>query len=300
MFHCFCYLCDLQNQKKSNSRLFNYTYSKVNSEKLKIRSLKCWSLHKWLSNVIHKGKDGLFFGTIYRIVFEVFLEVFFASAYTLYEMNWNTSIDLYANIVSFIWIVILFSFWMFILIYYMYANPLSLRKSSQSRFKILFEDFKERKICILNSFVFFLQRFILILILIFGWNHGYKQAVSFFFVWIGVLAFKILLRPYQQTLVNVQEIIFEFILWVIIGIFITFKDPKSHFADSGRPNTKGIICFALISSIVILNYIFSGMLSWKTWRNKERIKKLKKVKSKKVTNITSKPIKGKDFSCCYY
>jgi len=71
-----------------------------------------------LAALIHKGKEGFFFGTIYRIAFEIFLDVFFASVYTLYENNWNTGIDLYANSLSLIWIGLLSTSWVFVLIYY--------------------------------------------------------------------------------------------------------------------------------------------------------------------------------------
>ena len=245
-----------------------------------------------MATLIHKGKEGFFFGTVYRIAFEIFLDVFFASVYTLYDNNWSTGIDLYANSLSLIWIGLLSTSWIFVLIYYWSVSSVSLHKFSKSNFKILFEDFKANRIWILYSFVFFLQRFILIMILIYGLNHGLIQAFTYFLVWIGVLIFKILLRPYQQTILNVQEVTFELILWVIIGIFITFKDPKSHFADSGRHHTLGIICLALILSFVILNYIFSAMLSWKNWRTQKKIRRIKSLNSKKETDSTDKSIKG--------
>jgi len=71
-----------------------------------------------LATLIHKGKEGFFFGTVYRIAFEIFLDVFFASVYTLYDNNWSTGIDLYANSLSLIWIGLLSTSWIFVLIYY--------------------------------------------------------------------------------------------------------------------------------------------------------------------------------------
>ena len=258
---------------------------KSNSIKISTTKSKKWwdSFNKWFIKYIHKTKDEIFFGTVFRVVFEVFLDLLFASAYNTYNMSWNHKLDYYSNIVSFIWLFLLLSAWAVTLVFYFWVKARQMNKSS--KMKILFEDFKEgNKSVILDSFVFFMRRAALVAILIFGHNHGFIQALLFLIVWVGVLVFKVVVRPFEKSLLNFQDIVFELILIAILGIFITFKNESTELANSGRPKKLGTISFILVIMIILVNYITFIVVEIKSWREKRKKKNIIgiKVRSTKI------------------
>mmetsp|Transcript_1619 Transcript_1619/g.1437 ORF Transcript_1619/g.1437 Transcript_1619/m.1437 type:complete len:94 (+) Transcript_1619:1095-1376(+) len=62
-----------------------------------------------MANKVNSTNNNLFFSIIFRISFEVFLDICFASVYNLYTTPWISFLDLYSNIVSIIFLTI-FSF----------------------------------------------------------------------------------------------------------------------------------------------------------------------------------------------
>jgi len=62
-------------------------------------------------------------------------------------------------------------------------------------------------------------------------------------------------RPFEKSLLNFQDIVFELILIVILSIFLTFKNESTELANSGRSKTLGIIIFVLVFMIIFVNYI---------------------------------------------
>jgi hypothetical protein len=95
---------------------------------------------------------------------------------------------------------------------------------------------------------------------------------------VSVLVFKVIVRPFKNTILNVQDILFEIILSVVILLFATFKDSSSELADSGRFMVIGMICFALIISLIIINYAITLITTIKECVERRRAKKLQKYK----------------------
>lgn len=107
---------------------------------------------------------------------------------------------------------------------------------------------------------FVLRRQIMVYLIVFGWQHGIVQITIFAVVCLLVLASKIYIRPYKCAMIGAQEIIFEIILNVVIILFITFSTEKSEMVSSGSFHIIGIACFALVISLMVINYIFTTVL----------------------------------------
>lgn len=116
------------------------TYSQ--DEQIKKKSGICRKIKLKISNRIESIHSRFFFNSIFRIAFEMFLDVGFASSYNLYNMKWENEIDIYSNLVSLVWIII-FSL-ILISIPYLYWSSSKLNKES-GKFQVLFEDFKTSK-----------------------------------------------------------------------------------------------------------------------------------------------------------
>jgi len=64
-------------------------------------------------------------------------------------------------------------------------------------------------------------------------------------------------RPFSHAILNVQDVIFELILIAIISIFLSFSGKGSELAESGAYHILGLMCLALMASIIIINYIIT-------------------------------------------
>ena len=130
--------------------------------------------------------------------------------------------------------------------------------NSNGRMGIFTEGFKSNKrVCVLEHMMFIVRRSLLVFILVFGWNNGLFQAYFFLVSCFVTLVFKLVVRPYSQAILNVQDIIFELILIAIISILLSFSSEGSELADSGVYHILGLICLGLMGSIMIINYIIT-------------------------------------------
>ena len=147
-----------------------------------------------------------------------------------------------------------------------------------NRLKMLMEDFKpDKRYLMLDHFIFMLRRAVLISVIVFGWNHGFMQVSIFSIACIGVLVWKIVARPFESVLLNIQDIIFELFISVIIVIFISFSGKSTELAKSGPAHIAGMICFAIIIFLTLLSFIFSTCLFIQKCREKRRQSKVEKI-----------------------
>jgi hypothetical protein len=130
----------------------------------------------------------------------------------------------------------------------------------------------------LDHLIFLIRRIILIFILIFGWGNGFYQASAFLLVCLFTLAFKLILRPYKETISNVQDVLFEMILWTVLVFFITFSTQASEFANSGKFLGLGIMWFFQIIFLIFINYLISAISFIREFRRRKLAKKMNKYK----------------------
>jgi hypothetical protein len=202
------------------------------------------------------ARDQFFFNTLFRMFYEAFLDILFASVYNIYNIKWEEGgLDIYSNVVALFCIFIFTTMFLVVPVYY-YFNRSSTKPLV--RLKMLMEDYKpEKRYLMMDHFIFMLRRAILISVIVFGWNHGFVQVSIFSISCIGVLVWKIIARPFESTLLNIQEIIFEFFISVIIVIFISFSGKSTELVKSGPPHFVGMICFVIIVFLTLLSFVFS-------------------------------------------
>ena len=135
------------------------------------------------------------------------------------------------------------------------------------RAKGLLEGFKKTKrIYILDHFLFLLRRQILILVIIFRWNHGVQQAIIVLAWWFIVLAWKIIVRPFNRAILNFQDTLFEFLLLILFVIYLRFGHQKSEFDTKGTFHTLGIAWITIMGSMIIINTVITIYINCKSKR----------------------------------
>ena len=225
------------------------------------------------SRVISISND-FFWNVIFRVTFEIFLQVWFSSVYNTYNIKWKHWVDVYSNLLSFLWLLAFLTFFLSLLmISIVYVNNEGLENIKTSKVSMLMRDFNiEKKYVIFDHTFFILRRFFLIILLAFSWNHGTVQNILFSISWVLILIWKFLSRPFESKALNFQEIVFELFLTIIMFIYFRFMNQETEFTKRGDPHVLGIIWIVLIFIMVILNI----MISIKIWINK--FKEQKKVK----------------------
>ena len=204
-------------------------------------------------------KSAFFFSSIYRISFEIFLDVGFASLYNIENLQWENYVDVYSNSVAFFWALFLAIILLSIpILYWFFSEKLD---SENGRFKVLFKDYKMGNTYILDHFIFMLRRVGLSCLLIFGWKHGFIQTIIFLSMWIFVFIWKITIKPFNRTVLNVQIWIFEFFLMLIVTTYLGFQSKSAEFSKKGIANILGFIWVALVLSMILIN-IFVTVYLW--------------------------------------
>ena len=210
-----------------------------------------------ISNYSKGHKQDILWNSVFRIGLEVFMDILFAAVYNLRNMSYSTSLEIYSLVVACIWLTI---FWVMV-VTFIGAFVCMPRKYTQEsikkhRFRVLLEDLKEnKKVCMLEHLLFMLRRAVLVWALVFLWGNGLLQIIIFMIASAVVIAFKLIVRPYEKPMLNLLDVLFEMILFVLCSIFVTFHDEKSEFATSGSPYFLGIVWCALFFFIVAANYV---------------------------------------------
>ncbi|CAI2371060.1 unnamed protein product [Moneuplotes crassus] len=263
--------------------------------KLKKDAKICTKLMTFISKRISVIQEDFFFNSVYRIAFELFLDIFFASLYSIYNIRWDNYIDYYSNAVSFIWIIIFSSVMISIPLVYCWL-PKNYDKDS-GRFKVLFEDFKHsNKVYMLDHFIFLWRRLALILVLIMRWNHGIQQISIFLFACAIVVLWKIIARPFNSAILNFQDIIFEIFLTCIILMYFKFTNSDDELASSGTNHWIGLACAFLILAMIAINVVTTGYLNihklcFKQKKGQINVKKaIKRIKKKIPSNMNLREI----------
>lgn len=209
---------------------------------------------------MHQIKDDIFFNLLIRIIIEAFLDLFFAAVYNTETMTWNNTMDYYSNFVGFMWLILLAAFTaMLCIVIIKFPKKYNQQSIRNSRFRVLAEEFKNNnKLTMLDYITFLFRRAFLCLLIIYAWTHGFLQSMVFFGACLLLIISKLILRPYRHTIMNIQDIIFETLILAICAIFATFTDPEMELTTKGIPNVLGWICFVLVISVVIINYLLLG------------------------------------------
>jgi len=130
---------------------------------------------------IHAIHEKFFFSSIFRVGFELYLPLFFASVYNLKNMKWDSGIDTYSNTVAFVWIILLIVMPLSVIfVCHYFPNKYSEDTVENSKFMVLLQDFKDnKKHLMFEHFIFMLRRIGLTLIVVFRWKHGLQQTIMF-------------------------------------------------------------------------------------------------------------------------
>lgn len=146
-----------------------------------------------------------------RIGFEVYLEVLFGCIYYLSNIHSGGWLEVYSIIVTIVWLILLIILIGVVLSSFKFLKrEYTSNNASKLKFQILVEDLKQHKrIYVITHLIFLIQRTIFAFLLIFLWNRGLVQIILVAILFIGVFIFKIIVRPYKNVAMNIQEILIE-------------------------------------------------------------------------------------------
>ncbi|CAI2384187.1 unnamed protein product [Moneuplotes crassus] len=213
-------------------------------------------------------KNEFFFSSIFRIVFEVYLEVTFGSIYNLYDQKFENYVDYYSHVVSIIFLLLFLIITISIpMIFCCIPEKHHIEKG---RFKILLEDFKAgKRSLVMDHFLLLIRRLALSSLLIFRWNHGIQQVITFLLICIGIFTWKVIVRPFASNILNFQDLLFEQFLLMILIIYLAFIKPTSELRTRGFFHMCGVVCIILILCMVLVNFIVSIILTCKRFCSKK-------------------------------
>ncbi|CAI2372733.1 unnamed protein product [Moneuplotes crassus] len=217
----------------------------------------CRRMTAHFSSRVNQSKNDLFFNSILRVTFEVYLPLSFASIYNLYDMRLESNLDYSSQALSAFFLLIFLIVPIIILVIFCCCKVTRYQKLKGS-FNIFFKDLKmNRKLVMMDHFLFIIRRLALSLLLIFRWKFGFQQVCIFIAICLLVLLWKIIIRPFQSKLLNFQDILFELFLLTIIILYLNFNSESSELSTEGLPHISGSICVALIIIMVLTNYVVS-------------------------------------------
>lgn len=203
---------------------------------------------------LHAVKNEFLFGTVIRTTFEVYLEVFFAAVLNLNDRGLANSTQVYSAVVAVLWFVLLNVVLLVVAgAWCWFPKDYTQESVSGSRLAVLLRDFKDgKRACLLEHVLFILRRQLLVYLIVFGWQHGLLQIISFVIVSVITLLAKIWVRPYKSVLIGAQDIVFEALLCTVLVISIAFGSRSSEMVKLGAYHTLGVACFSIVSAPLAL------------------------------------------------
>ncbi|CAI2378132.1 unnamed protein product [Moneuplotes crassus] len=228
-----------------------------NKDKTSCITLKLW---KFVSSV----KEKLFVNTLFRILFEIFLDMFFCSVLNLAYLQYSSSMDIYSSGLSLVCILAMISFALvacaLCLIRIFAPNKLTPCSDDiimpHKSLDVLFENFNpEKKYAPLFHIIFLVQRMVLGAVIVLVRFSGMVQVVACAFMSLLKILFLLIIRPFTNPYLNFQEVYSEFVLMLTSLFFMHFKDISTEFAKTGPPMMTGYACILLLISILIVHYI---------------------------------------------
>ena len=171
-------------------------------------------------------KINFFFNIIFRVGFELYLQLYFASLYNLKNSSFEDIAEQFSFVVSIIWQVLVISFLIItIVILFRFKSKYTAEGIKESKVRIFLEEFQDnKKYLMIDHIIFMIRRILLSILIIFAWGNGLIQVCIFIIICALVLVSKLVFRPFKSLILNIQSFIFEIILLVILWFFASFND----------------------------------------------------------------------------
>jgi hypothetical protein len=257
--------------------LLNQTDSESTPKTPFSKSTIIWNwFAKRLLNVRQNG-----WNLLLRTGMEVYVELLLWSLLNLKQVSMDNPTDKNSTTLAYIclamWVVfaiVVFCIW---LVGYKYLKD---PQQYNNKVGTLTEGLKTKKWSMLEHLFFLVRRTVLVILVVFGESVNTLQLWIFAALWIIVLAFEILVQPFQHKSLNVQNIITEGLLLTLVFLFFGFLKKDTELITSGYGAVIGHIWVAVVISIVLLHYVFH-IGNWLVRRKKEKTKKIIKIEIQK-------------------
>ena len=205
---------------------------------------------------MHNQNKGFWSGLI-RIGFEIYIELLFCSSFNIYNISFKNSYDTTSSVVASIWFTLIVIFTVTIVTIIIFANKeVDDEYIKKSKIKVIYENLKKSKSSMTSHLVFIIWRVLLVIIVLSLHNKGVLQIALFTIVIISMLAFKIIFKPLRTKLMNVQDIIGDFLIFSLWISYFNLMDESTEFATSGKGHIIGLIWLAIIATMILYFYIF--------------------------------------------
>ena len=139
----------------------------------------------------------------------------------------------------------------------------------------------DKKVYMLDHFIFLVRRLILVLVLIFKWRKGQQQTLCIFISWVIVLIWKLIIRPFKLAIMNIQDALFESFLSTIILVYFKFTNESTELLSSGNPHRLGVVWVTLVVLMILINFIVTLYIWLQSWKVK-RLFKIGKISFQRI------------------
>lgn len=227
---------------------------------------------KWINYLCHENSQ--FISNLIRLGMEIYIDWLFWSLYNLANFGSKNDVDVYSSTVSiicFIWMIGFTATIFYIIIFV--KRDLRKEMVEHSRLKVLYVNINSKsKLSIAVHIVFITLRMLLAIINASLQHHGWAQLVLFVLLLIWVVAYHILIKPYDSVLKNVIGTLSYMFVLTLGLLYFSFINSPTELVRSGKGYILGIICIVIIFATILQFYVFAAIAFFISRKNKRKVK----------------------------
>ena len=242
---------------------------------------QCWKrIYYKVINGAHSDRT-MFSSILIRVGYEIFLDWAFCSVLNIMNMGFKNNSDSLSTVTSLLFIVLLVILSIVIFCVSIFAKKTYDKKAvEKSKIKSLYDDMKSgNKFALSSHTVFIALRVTLISLTLFCRGQGMIQNLSFMVALITVILFKLKVKPFDDKLKNLQDVIGYMLLLTLWVIYFKYLDGDYELCDTPKWRITAYICLTVIAAMVLYFYVFAIIAGINGWI-KKRSKSHAKVHSK--------------------
>lgn len=117
-----------------------------------------------------------------------------------------------------------------------------------------------RKHAMIVHVIFVIFRWFLIFLVLFFHEHPFIQLVLFLSSLVVVIIIKIIIRPYNTQIKNVQDCFGTMLIFSMALLYLSFLKTPTELVTKGKGRIFGWVCISVIFMIISYFYIFAAIV----------------------------------------
>lgn len=231
-------------------------------------------------NYLHDER-ALFISILIRVGLEIYLDCLFSSTFNVFNMSYKNSTDSMSSLVSLAWFLLMIAFGVLITLIVIYARKdYTDSDLKTSKIKSLYSSMsKGSKYAMYLHVIFIACRVFLVMLVLSFYHLGEVQVSLFCLMLMAIIVFKLIVKPYDSKLKNIQDMIGSFLLLTLWWFYFAFIDDEMELASEGKGQVLGIICVIIICTMIFYFYIFGLIAVAIKYRARRKLSKVRDLKT---------------------